>query len=143
MNFFEYLFCNQYAEISNRGGNARKAQLNTIILSAALITLYIVLAFVAYGQLNPGYLEKIFSLGFVNGKAAGRFLGLTVGLVVFFILKFFIGSKEWYDKTVEQYNGMSPEEQKRASKKGIRYFFIASIPVIVFIMWALISVFLI
>jgi hypothetical protein len=141
MNFFQYLFCNQYAEINGRGGNTRQAQINTILLSTVLITLYIVIAFVVYDQFYPGFLEKRFSSGYANGKTAGRFLAAVIGLMVFFVLKFFIGTKHWYDKTVEQYTGMLPEEQKRTSKKGIRYFFIAALPVIVFIVWALISVF--
>lgn len=141
MNFFQYLFCNQYAEINDRGGNTRKAQFNTILLSTVLITLYIVIAFVVYDRFYPGFLEKHFSSGYANGKTAGKFLAAVIGLAVFFVLKILIGTKRWYDKTVEQFTGMLPDEQKQISKKGIRYFFIAALPVIVFILNALISVF--
>lgn len=141
MNFFQYLFCNQYAEISNRGGDSSKAQMNTILLSTALFTLYIVIIFVVYGRYHPGYLEEHFSMGRMNGKAVGSFLAAVIGLIVFFILRYFIGSKGWYERTVEQFNALHREEQKKISKKGIWYFFIAALPVILFIIWIFISVF--
>jgi hypothetical protein len=141
MNFFQYLFCNQYAEISGRGGDGRKAQMNTLILSAALITLYIIIAFVVYGRFFPGYLEKNLSMAGMSGKNTGRLLAVVIGIIVFFMLKFFIGTKTWYDQTVKQFNGMLPEEQKRTGKKGLRYFFIAALPVIIFMVWALASLF--
>ena len=75
MFFFQYLFYNQYAEISRRGGNARQAQFNTIILSAVLITMLTIVGFIAYDQFYPGFLEKNFSMGGIGGKAVGRFLG--------------------------------------------------------------------
>ena len=141
MNFFQYLFCNQYAEIKGRGGDPRKAQWITIILSAVLITLYIVIAFVVYGYFYPGFLEKNLSMGDISGRSIGRSLALAVSLVTFFTLKSLIGSKSWYHQTVQQFNRMLPEEQKRIAKKGIQYFVIASLPVFIFIVWALISVF--
>jgi len=141
MNFFQYFFCNQYAEIKGRGGDPRKAQWNTIVLSASLITLYIIIAFVVYGYFNPGFLETNLSLGGMSGRSIGRFLAAVVGIVVYLTLRFLIGNKTWYDQTVEQFDRMPPEEQKRVAKKGIQYFVIASLPVITFIGWALISVF--
>lgn len=141
MIFFQFLFYYQYAEISGRGCNGRKAQMNTLILSAALITMYIVIAFVVFAQFNPGYLERNLSMGNINGKFTGRLLAIVIGLIVFFMLKIVIGSKTWYDQTVARYNGMLPEEQKRAGKMGIRYFLIASVPVVVFMLWALSSLF--
>ena len=140
MNFFQYMFCNQYAEISGRGGDGRKAQVNTIILSTALITMYIILVVVAYGRFNPGVPDKLFSFGSMDGKAGGRFLAACLSLIVFFALKFRIGSRAWYDRTVNLYNGMLPEQQKTAAKKGKRYFLIVSLPVVSFILWALLSV---
>ena len=141
MNFFQLLFCNQYAEIKGRGGDPRKAQLNTLILSGALITLYIIIAAIIYAYLSPGFVEKNFSMSGMSGKSIGRTLAAAFSLVVFFTLKILIGNKTWYDQTVEQVNRMLPEEQKRVAKKGIQYFVIASLPVFIFIVWALISLF--
>ena len=138
MFFFQYLFYNQYSEISRRGGNAKQAQFNTIILATALITLLIIISFVAYDKFYPGFLEKNFTLGGMSGRAVGRLLGAVIGAIVFFVLKFFIGSKDWYDKMVDQFEMLSREEQDRLSKKGLRYFFIAALPVIGFIIWALV-----
>ena len=141
MNFFQYLFCNQYAEIKDRGGDGRRAQANTLILSAVLISLYIIIVFLAYDYLYPGFVEKNLSMSGMNGRSIGRFLAAVISLIVFFTLKFLIGNKTWYDQTVEQFTRMLPEEQKRVAKKGIQYFVIASLPVAIFIGWALISVF--
>src|SRR5258705_13124303 len=136
MNFFQSLFCNQYAEIKARGGDVTKAQLNTILLSTVLITLYIVIIFMLYGRLNPGFLERSFSTSNLSGRTVGRLLAAIVGLMVFILMRRAIGSKAWYDKTVNEFERMRPEEQKETTKKGIRYFMLVSLPVAVFILWA-------
>jgi hypothetical protein len=138
MFFFQYLFYNQYAEISRRGGNSRQAQFNTIILSTALITMLIIVCFIVYGKFYPGFREKNLSMGGIGGKAVGRLMAAVIGVIMFFILKFFIGSKEWYNRMVDQFEMLGREEQDCVSKKGLRYFFIAALPVIGFIIWALV-----
>jgi len=141
MTILQCLLCNQYAEISKRGGDARKAQLNTLLLATALITLLLIIAFVFYDKLNPGFLYKYLGGSSMRGKDIGRLLGAVVGVIIFILLKVTIGQKTWYDKTIEEFNNYSEEEQKRISRKGIRYFFIASLPVILFILDALFSLF--
>ena len=138
MFFFQYLFYNQYAEISRRGGNAKQAQFNTIILATALITLLIIISFIIYNRFYPGFLEKNFTPGGMSGKAVGQLLGAVIGVIVFFILKFLIGSKSWYEKMVDQFEVLGRKGQDRLSKKGLRYFFIAALPVLGFIIWALV-----
>ena len=141
MFFFLYLFYNQYAEIKGRGGDTRKAQLNMLILSAALITMYIILAFVVYGYFYPWFLERNLSVAGMSGRTIGRFLAGAMGLIVFFSLRSMIGNKSWFDQAVTQYEKMPTEEQKRVAKKGIQYFVLASLPVAGFIIMALLSVF--
>ena len=141
MNFFQYLFCNQYAKIKEKGGDERRAQFFTIIISTGLISLYIILIVVVYGRTNPPYLEKLLSWGMANNQRFAWFFAAVTNLTVFYSLKYFIGSKDWYAKTVEQYKNLLPEEQKQISKRGARYVFVASLPVIIFVMWAVISVF--
>jgi len=139
MVFFRYLFYNQYAEISRRGGNARQAQFNTIILSTAVFTLLLIGCFILYDKFHAGWLDSDPAISLMGGKAVGKLLGAVVGVVIFFILKFLIGSQSWYDRNVDAFESMSPDQQTRASKKGLRYFFIACIPVIVLILWVLAS----
>lgn len=141
MTLLQCLFCNQYAEISKKGGDARKAQLNTLLLATVLITLLIITAFVFYDRLNPGFLNKYLGGLGIRGKDIGRLASAIVGVIIFFLLKFTIGQKSWYDKTIEEFNYQSEEEQKRISRKGIRFFFIASLPVIAFILDAIFSIF--
>ena len=141
MTLLQCLLCNQYADISKRGGNASKAHLNTLLLSTALITLLIITAFVFYDQLSPGFLNKYLNGLGMRGKDIGRLLGAIVGVIIFFLLKLAIGKKSWYDKTIEEFNNYSVEEQKRISRRGIRFFLIASLPVIFFILDAIFSVF--
>jgi hypothetical protein len=97
----------------------------------------IIISFIAYDKFYPGFLQKNFSMGDMGGKTVGRFLGAVIGVIVFFILKFFIGSKHWYDRMVDQFEMLNQEEQDRLSKKGLWCFLIASLPVIGFIIWAL------
>jgi len=97
MNFFQSLFCNKYATSSGKGGDARIAQVYTIIVSAGLITLYVLIIPVVYARFNPHQPGA----DLVNSKAAGKFLAFGISLVVFFTVRFLIGTKEWYDKTVE------------------------------------------
>ncbi|MES1219315.1 MAG: hypothetical protein ABUT20_27675 [Bacteroidota bacterium] len=141
MNFFQCLLCNQYAEISKRGGDARKGQLNLLLLCTVLITLYIILAFIVYDSFYPGFLIKKFGGLGMQGKAIGRLLAVVIGVVVFILLKQTIGKKIWYDATIEKFNSMSQEEQDSTRRKGVRYFFIAFIPVILFMVKAIFSVF--
>ena len=112
-----------------------------MLLSTVLITLYIVILFVFYGKTNPGFLERSFAAGNMSGRTVGRLLAAIIGLMVFVLMRAAIGSKAWYEKTVSEFEGLAPEEQKRVAKKGIRNFMVAFLPVAVFIMWALISVF--
>lgn len=135
------LLCNQYAEISKRGRDARKAQLNTLVLSIVLITLLIITAGIFYDKLNPGFLNKYLGGFGMRGKDIGRFLAAMIGIVIFFLLKLTIGKKNWYDKTIDEFNSKSEEEQKRISWKGILYFFLLSIPVIAFMTDAIFSIF--
>ncbi len=141
MNFFQCLLCNQYAEISKRGGDARKAQLNMLLLSTVLITLYIILAFIYYDRFHPGFLNKYFNGNGLRGKDTGRLIGAVLGVIIFVLLKLTIGKKSWYDKTIEKFNGISEEEQKRTAQKGLRYFNIAFIPILLFMLTALLSLF--
>ena len=141
MNFFQCLLCNQYLEIYKRGGNVRKSQINMLLLSTVLITLSIILAFIIYDHFYPGFLIKYFGSARLRGKDTGRLLGAVMGVVVFIFLKLTIGTKRWYDDTIEQFNSKSEEEQERIAKKGLRYFVIAFLPVIIFMLNALISMF--
>jgi hypothetical protein len=139
MNFFYYLFFNQYAEIKGRKGDVSKAQLNTILLSTALLTVYIVIIFVIYGEMNRGFFEKYFKIGSLSGRTVGKLFAVIAGAIVFFLLKAAIGTKKWFNAAVASFEGMSPEMQKATAKKGAQYFLFASIPVILLIGWAIIS----
>lgn len=141
MDFFQYLFCNQYAEIKGRGGDQTKAQLNTMLLSTILITLYVMIIFIIYGRWNPGFLERSFAVGKTSGRTVGRLLAAMVSLMVFFLMKAAIGSRAWYEKTVSEFEAIAPEEQKRVAKQGIRYFLLAFLPVAALLLWALLSVY--
>jgi len=141
MTFFQYLLCNQYQDINKRGGNASKSHINTLILSTALITLLIVTGFIFYDKIHPGFLYKNFGNWGIDGKAIGKLLGAVIGVIIFIVLKLTIGKQSWYDETINQFKGMDDAEQDRISRKGLRYFFIASIPVIIMIADALFSLF--
>jgi hypothetical protein len=137
MNFFQSVFWNQYATISRRNGNTRIAQFYTILVSASLITLYLLIIAALYARLNPYQAEA----DLINSESSGKLLAAGAGLVIFFTVRFLIGSKEWYEKTVELFLAMNAAEQQRAAKKGGRYLFIASLPVVIFILWLLASLF--
>jgi len=141
MTFFQYLLCNQYYDINKRGGNASKSHINTLMLSTVLMTLLIVTAFIFYDKVQPGFLSRNFGSWGINGKAIGRLLGAVIGVIIFIILKLTIGKQNWYDNTIEEFKNMNETEQDRISRKGLKYFFIASIPVIVFMLDAIFSIF--
>ena len=137
MNFFQYVFCNQYAAIGNRSVNTRFAQFYTIIFSAGLATMYLLIIAVLYARLNPHQAEA----DLITSKPTGVLFGSGTALVVFTTVRLMIGSKEWYDTAVAQYRDMNPEQRQRAARKGGRYLFIASLPVAVFILWLIASLF--
>jgi len=77
----------------------------------------------------------------MRGKDIGRFLAAIVGVIVFLLLKRTIGKKSWYDDTIEEFNNSDEDKQKRISRKGIRFFFIGSLPIILLMLAAIFSVF--
>ena len=141
MTFFQYLLCNQYHDINKRGGNASKSHINTLILSTVLITLLIVTAFIFYDKVYPGFLYKNFGNWGIDGKAIGKLLGAVIGVIIFILLKLTIGKQRWYDETINQFKGMYDAEQDRVSRKGLRYFLIAAVPVIAMMLDAIFSIF--
>jgi amino acid transporter len=113
MTFLQYLLCNQYADISKRGGNVRKAHINTLLLTTVLITLLIITAFVFFDQFHPGFLNKYLGGLGIREKDIGRLLAAVVGVIIFFLLKLTIGKKSWYDNTIEEFKRSKKNQPQR------------------------------
>jgi len=141
MTPFQCLLCNQYAEITKNGRDGRKAQLNTLMLLTVMFTLWVVIMMLLYDYIHPGFLRENVIVEGLSGKAIGRLLGCIVGVIIFICLKLTIGTKNWYNKTIEEYNSLPEEEQTRISKKGIRFFIIGFIPIMIGIVLAFTTVF--
>jgi hypothetical protein len=100
------------------------------------MTLWLIIAIILYDYIQPGFLRNNFAVAGLSGKNTGKFLGVVFGVIIFLCLKFSIGTKNWYDKTIDQFRSLNEEEQKKISKKGIRFVIIGFIPVMLGIVWA-------
>ncbi len=92
MKVFQCLLCNQYAEITKKGVDGRKAQTSTLLLVTAIMTLWVIIVFLLYAYIQPGFLRKNF--GGLSGRNTGRFLAIMFGVIIFLWLKFTIGTKK-------------------------------------------------
>lgn len=126
MNIFKALYCNQYYELKPQGKEASArsngTRLLTVSMALNIITLVVVIMVFSedFTEAFGDVIKDVF------GRRTGRSVGKIVALVPFLIslplIRYTLGRESSYNALIKYFEGLSPEAQKRISKKGLQYF---------------------
>ena len=123
MNVFKALIANQYYELKPKGKEAAARVNGARILGICLSINLILLAVIAM-VISPDLADAFGDLiKDVFGRRQGRTVGKIVVLIPFLIflplVHFTLGSESGYQRTIEEFEAFSADQQKRISKKGL------------------------
>ena len=129
MTFLEALYGSQYQEIKSKNGDTTKARFNAnLFLSAFVMLLFFILIVILatiFPNLNLGFTKFIKSIfGYSTGKTIGRLIALPAFFIIYISIKFTLGNKIRFEKTVTTFLLYSEEEKNKANKKILIPFFI-------------------
>lgn len=129
MNLLQALYCNQYHELKPKGkayaGRANGTGLVTVALLLNTFELLFLIAII-YPPFADGVGDLIIDIfGRRNGRGVGKILALIPFLIIFPIVKYTLGRDDNYNRLIERFEALRPEEQERVSKKGLYYFFVS------------------
>jgi hypothetical protein len=129
MNVFKALYCNQYYELKPKGkGDAAKlngSRLLAVCLAIDLILLVVILM-VLSGDFADAFGDLIKDIfGRRTGRTVGKVLALIPFLIFLPLIQYTLGTDASYNKTISEFESLSPEEQKRVSKKGLVFSIIS------------------
>ena len=121
MNVLQAIFCSQYLELSKKG-KGHAAYTNGLVLCAVAIALNLLtILFVLIGfNLNPiGNIQKIF--GPMSGRTAGRIIAFGLIAVLFVILRYLLLTKNWFNRTVHNFEQLKDQQKKKVVFRAIIY----------------------
>ena len=127
MNLLQSLYCNQYLELKQQGkesaANKNGNVIATVCLFCNVITVLLLLSVLSnvFADYMGDTIRNVFHGS--SGRMTGRLIAI-IGLVLIFpIVKFTVGRKENFDKTIATFEALPEAEQKAVSKRGLIYFF--------------------
>lgn len=127
MTLLQSLYCNQYLDLKKQGkeyaANKNGNVTATVSLFCNVITVLFLLSVLSnvFADYMGDAIKNIFQSS--SGRMTGRIIAL-IGLVLIFpIVKFTIGKKENFDKTIATFETLNEAEQNAISKRGLLYFF--------------------
>lgn len=129
MFFLKYIYYSQYFELRSKE-KEEKAFLNGNVLVATIFVFLagalfmIQLRFFEDYDLVVDFIADTFKIG--SDRLNGKILGLVALLIAFLIVRFTIGTKTNYNKTIDTFNTYSLEKQTQLAKVG-NYLFIGVI----------------
>lgn len=127
MNLFQSLYCNQYHDLKKQGKESAAYKNGNVLLTVALfcnvVTVVILLSLLsgAFAHYMGGAIRDVFHGS--SGRLVGRTIAILGLVVIFPIVKFTIGKKENFDKTIALFEALPEAEQEAISKRGLIYFF--------------------
>ncbi len=138
MNWFQSIYCNQYAELKAKPTGAANARKNGIIIITVTLVINIFTAvelLMLFGKQSfLGHEVNDFFHQFSSGRAAGKLIGLLLMGIIGSIIYFTIGRESYYNKTIETFEMQDDTEKKATSRKGAA-FFLTSIGVFIVLMF--------
>jgi len=121
MNVLQAVFCSQYLELSKKG-KGEAAFKNGLVLSAVCIglnlmtILFVLISF----DLNPLQgVDKLF--GSMSGRTAGRIIALVLFGALFIILRYLFLTKNWFNRTVNNFDQLDDQQKKKIVFRAIIY----------------------
>jgi len=135
MNPFKLIYSSLYYDFKKRGDET-KARANGTLISAIMIFLLFFLGFLLGVIYYPNFEKEStkFLIGIINDKSAIKGLS-SIFLVMFFILIHFlvkrtIGTQSSFNRIIEEFLLLTPEQQKGLKKRATPYFLT---PILLFI----------
>lgn len=123
MNLIQTIYCSQYYDLKKNGRDHTKGRTNGTLLVAAMMLLILVSVIVLYNVYMPGNgMDRFFRGTGISGRAMGKLLGLGGLAALYALLNFTVGSKSSYNRMIQQWQGLSDEELKNASKTALKVF---------------------
>jgi hypothetical protein len=123
MNVCEALICNQYAELKLKG-KGPSAKTNGVMLIAVSWMLFFISFFFLLNLLGYDVFKAINTNG-LSGRSTGKLVAVVLLACFYGLVYFLYGRQERFDAITQKFDGLSIEEQKAISRKGL-YYFIAS-----------------
>jgi hypothetical protein len=118
----ESIYGYQYEELVQNGKDGNKARQAGNLLVSAFIIVFLFLLLLTAARI-PGVndsLNHVFhkAFGYSSGKSIGRLLAIPLLAIIYFIVKYLIGSETQFKKYVDAFASY-PEEEKKNSMKRI------------------------
>ncbi len=127
MNLLQCLYCNQYLDLKKQGKEYAANTNGNIVVTVSLFCNVMTVIFLfsvlsgPFADLMGDTVKNAFQND--NGKMVGRMIGIIGLAMIFPFVKFTIGKKENFDKTIAVFESMTEAEQNATSKRGLVYFF--------------------
>ena len=127
MNLLQSLYCNQYLELKQQGKESAANKNGNVIATVSLfcngITVLLLLSVLSnvFADYMGDTIRNVFHGS--SGRMVGRLIAIIGLALVFPIVKFTVGRKENFDKTIATFEALPEAEQKVVSKRGLIYFF--------------------
>jgi hypothetical protein len=127
MNLLQSLYCNQYLELKQQGkesaANKNGNVIATVSLFCNVVTVLMLLSVLSnfFADYMGDAIRNVFHGS--SGRMVGRLIAIIGLALTFPIVKFTVGKKEYFDKTIATFEALPEAEQKAASKRGLIYFF--------------------
>jgi len=135
MSPLKLIYSNLYNDFKKRG-NEEKARINGTIISTILIFLLLFAGFLLliiyypdFEQKSTNFLVRLFDDKLVIKGISKMFLIASFG-IIYILVKYTIGTEASYNKIIEEFYLLPPEQQKGIKKRATPYFMT---PIILFV----------
>ena len=128
MNPLKLIYSNLYNNFKKRG-NEKRARANGTLISVILIFLLLFTAFLLCLIYYPNFEQKSTTLliSIFDDKSAIKGISIIFLLVsfgiIYILVKYTIGTEASYNKIIEEFYLLTPEQQKGIKKRATPYFF--------------------
>lgn len=126
MNVIKSLYASQYYELKKKGKEETSLQNGVVLTTLALlvnfftVVLLMILISPDIGDFFEDLIEDIF--GRSSGRSIGRIIAIIPFGIIYLIVKYTSGRQANYDRTIEEFETLSEDQQKQVAKKGMYYF---------------------
>jgi len=126
MSPFKAIYWNQYFELKKKQkesaarANGTGIVTMTIVMFLFAIFMLLMTFYPDFERDTSRFVSK--SFGRNSGKMIGQMGIILLILIIYPLIKYTIGTRNYFFRTVVKYSILSQDEQKQISKKGMKYF---------------------
>ena len=130
MNPLKRIYCNQYYELKAKGKAHMAMSMGTKLAGIALVFVTLGLFYFLLGAwpgFNDGFDDLSKDLfGRRSGRLVGKFVAGLFFLVCYFLVRFTLGRKSSYERTIAEFDALDQATREGISKSGL-IIFVASV----------------